>query len=144
MSAVRVAGIGFGIFGVFVGVGALRLGVGGWHNPGAGFFPLWIGGGMVVLGTLLALSRQEGDRLQSGISGGRLIFAVFLLMGYALLLERLGFLLTTLLFISLWLRSIEQSSVGEILFMAVASTAVIYGVFVRWLQVPLPLGVLGR
>jgi putative tricarboxylic transport membrane protein len=141
--AARVAGIGFAVLGVLVGLGAIHLKVGGWHSPGPGFFPLWIGVGMVVLGSLLALSRSERTYVHSELRGKKLVWAVFLFMGYALILERLGFLLTTLVFIPLWLRFIEQSSWVEIVVMTVASAATIYAVFVRWLQVPLPAGVLG-
>lgn len=98
---------------------------------------------MTVLGTLLALSRSEGTRVQPGLTRGRLLWAMSLLVGYALTLERLGFLPTTLLFTALWLRSIERSAWLEITLMTLASTAAIYAVFVRWLQIPLPAGVLG-
>jgi putative tricarboxylic transport membrane protein len=67
-----------------------------------------------------------------------------LLAAYGLALERLGFVLTTVLLILVWLRGLEGSRWREAITLAVAATVAVYGIFVRWLQVPVPMGVLGR
>ena len=65
------------------------------------------------------------------------------LAGFALVLEHLGFLLSTFLLMVCLLRAIEAQSWGKIITVALATSLITYGLFARLLGVPLPAGVLG-
>jgi len=148
----RLTGTVFMAFGLLVSVGAAELGAGTWRQPGPGFFPLAIGLALAGLGGALALPRRPGateDRARTPGAAGpatprKLGGAVLLLAAYGLLLERLGFLVATVAFVALWLRGLERSRWSETLLVALGAAAVAFGLFVRWLQVPLPPGVLSR
>jgi len=140
----RQAGLAFVIFGVLVGVRALGLGVGGWRTPGPGFLPLLVGVAASLLGAGLAFSRiPHGFRGDLGRPDRRKLWgAGVLLGGYVLGLDRLGFVPATFVFILVWLRVVERSPWRESALVATVATAVLYGMFIRWLAVPLPAGIL--
>jgi putative tricarboxylic transport membrane protein len=66
--------------------------------------------------------------------------SIFLL--YALVIERLGFLLTTFFFLIIWMRLIERIRWGRLISISVGATAGLYLIFVFFLEVPLPAGFL--
>lgn len=140
----RLAGLAFATFGVLVGVRAVGLDVGGWRTPGPGFFPLLVGVATSVLGTALAFSRTapslKGDPLNTGRR--KLLGAGVLLEGYVLGFDRLGFVPVTFVFILVWLRVVERSSWREATLVAAAAAIAMYAVFIRWLAIPLPAGIL--
>src|SRR6185295_15102615 len=65
------------------------------------------------------------------------------LVGFALVLEWLGFLLSTFLLMVLLLRAIEAPKWSKVIVVALATAALSYGLFGWLLGVPLPAGVLG-
>jgi putative tricarboxylic transport membrane protein len=65
------------------------------------------------------------------------------LAGFALVLERLGFLLTTFLLMVLLLRAIEAQRWPKVIVVALATALISYAIFAWLLGVPLPPGVLG-
>ena len=140
----RLAGLAFVIFGALVAIRARGLEVGGGLTPGPGFLPLLIGVAAGVLGAGLALSRNLQSLREDPQQPGRrkLLSAGVLLGGYVLGLDRLGFVPATFVFILVWLRVVERSPWRETTLVAVAATAAMYGIFVRWLAIPLPAGFL--
>lgn len=140
----RVAGLAFVVFGVLVAIRAVGLDIGGWRTPGPGFLPLLAGAAASVLGAGLAFSRTAprftGDPQNPG--RGKMLGAGILLGGYALGLDRLGFVPVTFVFIVIWLRVLERSPWRVATLVAAAATTAMYGVFIRWLAIPLPAGVL--
>ena len=132
------------IFGALVAIRASGLGVGGWRTPGPGFLPLLVGVAASLLGVGLALSRSlQGLREDAQQPGRRkLLGAGVLLGGYVLGLDRLGFVPATFVFILVWLRVVERSPWRETTLVAVAATVAMYGIFIRWLAIPLPAGFL--
>ncbi|MDR7544506.1 MAG: tripartite tricarboxylate transporter TctB family protein [Armatimonadota bacterium] len=145
----RAAGLVFGLFGLFVAASAVRLGLGKWLSPGPGFFPFGVGLATLVLGVALALPAARGGAgrgtaARSGAGAVKTAGAIAVLAAYALLLERLGFAPTTFLFIVAWVGGLERTRWKGTVSLAAAVTAAMYAIFVRWLQVPLPSGVLGR
>lgn len=140
----RLTGLAFVIFGVLVAVRSLSLGVGGWRAPGPGFLPLVVGVAASLLGAGLASSRTpQGFRadLQQP-SRRKLLAASVLLGGYALGLDRLGFVPATFVLIVVWLRVVGRSPWREAALVAAAATTAMYAIFVRWLAIPLPGGIL--
>ncbi len=141
----RLAGVAFVLLGGYVAAVALGLDVGTWLRPGPGFFPLGVGLTMVVLGGVIASRPGRYPREALEVPGvTRLVKAGMLLAAYVLALPYVGFILTTFVFILAWLRLVTVSRWGEAVVAAALGTAVAHGIFVRWLALPLPPGVLAR
>ncbi len=118
-------------------------------GPGPGFFPFWlslIGAALtavILFQTVRGHDSSNSDILpnrQAAIQGGSLLVA---LVAAALLFEPLGFRLTMLVFIAGLLWVFGARSLPGIALTAVAGSFGVFHVFLYWLKVPLPTGVLG-
>jgi putative tricarboxylic transport membrane protein len=119
-------------------------------GPGPGFFPLWLSFLMAVLGGVMLWRATFGapgampanfyaDRrgyLRIGAVVGGLV-AVIALM------EPLGFRLTMLGFYLFILSALGRRGWLATGVIALAGSFGVYHIFVRWLAVPLPVGLLG-
>jgi putative tricarboxylic transport membrane protein len=135
--------------GVFICEESWRMKLGQFHNPGPGFLPFWAG--LVLAGGALAvmagaLRRAPGEERSFWADRSRRP-KVFLTLGcilvYGILLEPLGFLLTTFLGMGFLFRVIEPQRWPTVLLGALVSAVGAYLLFHTWLQVELPKGVLG-
>ena len=132
-------------FAIFFSIESLtQLKLGTLHQPGPGFFPFWAG---VVLGLLslilLLKSLRNQERLSlSGLKSWKLLLVAGALLAYLLLLETLGFVTITFLFLFLLLRLEYKGwvfSAVSALLGALAS----YAIFQLWLKTQLPAGPFG-
>lgn len=117
--------------------------------PGPGFLPLWLGIGIAACGVILALKAlrpaladvkridwpQAPGWLQIGVMLGGLGFALYVL-------EPLGFLVTASLFIAGLMISLGVRSWPKLIGVPILAAVVLHLVFVTWLGVPLPMGLL--
>jgi hypothetical protein len=117
--------------------------------PGPGFLPLWLAIGIIAAGAILTFKAlrpapagtepidwpQRPGWVQIGVMLGALAVAL-------LVLEPLGFLLTAALFMAALLFSLGVRSWAMLLAVPIVAALVLHLVFVVWLGVPLPLGVL--
>jgi len=97
---------------LFIMAGSYKLGLEDFHNPGAGLMPFLLGGALFLVSIPLvvkSLSKREarntpGEATLSGkINAWKVGSVSGSLLAYALLLEKLGFLITTtLLFVFLF------------------------------------------
>jgi putative tricarboxylic transport membrane protein len=117
-------------------------------GPGPGFFPFWlslIGLGLTIV-ILIESVRNKADSgldlpdRQAAIQGSAVLFA---LAAATVLFEPLGFRLTMLVFIAGLLFVLGARSPSAILITAAAGSFGVYHVFLHWLKVPLPIGMLG-
>src|SRR6266540_1165849 len=125
MSRDLISGLFWLAIAIFFSIeGFTHLKLGTLHQPGPGFFPFW---GGVVLGllslVLLATSlRRRAAIALSGLRSPRLLVVTAALLGYVVLLERLGFGTVTLLFLLLlfrlerrgWVLSAVSALVGAV------------------------------
>jgi putative tricarboxylic transport membrane protein len=121
---------------------ALKLGTLG--RPGPGFFPFW-GGVILALLALILLVGARGQRATLTVTGLRwvkLLTVVAALLGYLLLLERLGFATVTALFLLLLFR-LEGKGWGWSAAVSVAGAVSCYALFHLWLRTQLPVGPFG-
>lgn len=135
------------LVGAAVVVSASRLRVGTLNSPGPGFLPLVAG--IVMLTLAIGILVQEWSRRRArrstpepvagAVPGSRLpvALAVAALLAYALLLDPLGYLVTTMLFLLFALRVLGKLRWWTVLTSAVAATGVSYLLFNVWLKVPL-------
>jgi len=139
-----------GVAAVLVGLGAvsesLRLAedtlTGG---PGTRFLPVSLGLIVAVLGGAIALRPAPRRPREAPASpGARLRIAATLagLALYALVFERLGFLISSAAFVALLLVFYGERRWPLVLAVAAGAAGATYAVFARWLGVPLPPGIL--
>lgn len=128
---------------------SLRLGFGTWHKPSSGFIPFLSGFFFGILALLLLiqniwLNKANFTEEKKEKTNWKAIFTVFAsLFSYILLLNYLGFIITTILFVGILLKIIEKKgwflTICVSLFIALGS----YVVFKVWLQAELPIGFFG-
>lgn len=130
---------------------ALRLpGVKYAVGPGPSFLPLLLGIALTALSLVLlvgtALSRTERAAEPSPVGWHavwRIGVILVSLVGYALLFERLGYLVSTALFLAFLLAVVEPQRWWIVAGVPAVSSIFSYLLFVRWLKVPFPKGLLG-
>ncbi len=123
----------------------LRLGIGTAAKPGPGYVPIIAAAALAVLAVILALQPRDevADATVSREGRYRALGVVGALVAYAVLLERLGFLLSTFGFVWVLLGVIERRRWPLAVGFAAATAIVAEITFNRWLQAQLPSGLLG-
>lgn len=149
--------IAFGLFVAYYSRQYLKLGM--MITPGAGFLPYWIGIALVVLGaiwffkTLLA-RRGSAAGGQESVAGdaaaetealqGRLLSrflpGVLLVILYAWLFEKAGYIVSSALFMVGWQKVVEKEGWLKTAVIAVLSAGGMYALFSYLLKVYLPTG----
>lgn len=130
---------------------ALRLpGVKYAVGPGPSFLPVLLGIALAVLslallmGAVLRATEPPAEPTTAGRGAAWRIGLILLaLVGYTLLFERLGYVLSTALFLAFLLAAVEPQRWWVVVSVPVASSILSYLFFVRWLRVPFPKGFLG-
>jgi len=137
---------------VAVCIRSYYLGLGSFRNPGPGFLFFW---GGVVLGGLSVVilfqslrpgpgaSKEEEGSVFQNVHWIKIVSVIFSIILYGLLLEKLGFLLSTVLLIVFLLRSIEAKKWYVVLLVSITSAFFSYVLFELLLQSRLPTGFLG-
>jgi putative tricarboxylic transport membrane protein len=132
-------------FSLYICFESLRIGFGSWHKPGPGFLAFWSG---IVLGSLALVTMFEnGKPKEEGESSGQVSWkgraTCFLaLLAYVVLLNPLGFLLTTFLFITFLVKVVEGRSWCAAMIMGSATALGSYGLFELCLKSQFPMGIL--
>ena len=136
------------IIAVVICVHASRLGIGTLSEPGSGFVFLFSGiliGVFSMLIFVLSLKGHGGESEGSfkNVHWGKLGLALGYILLYGLLLERLGFLLSTFLLLGLLLGTIESKRWYVMVVVALTGALGTYGIFELWLHSRLPKGPFG-
>lgn len=146
----QYSGLFWLIVAIFVCWESIQVGIGTFRSPGPGFLPFWSG---VALGTLsifliiasISKKKEVGEITDpwKGIDWSNVFLVLISLFIYAILLNRLGYLIMTfgvmaLLFSlkrgpRLWIHGVS----------ALITTMVTYFIFYVWLDVKLPKGIFG-
>jgi len=140
----RVSGYILLFIGVIGAFSSTQLSMGRFKHPGPGFFPF----GLAVILAFLALALILQSRKKEGGSVPfwpertwlRPLLGAVIFLLYALSLGYLGFILTTFLFLVVWMWVVERIRWSTIITISVAVTAVLYLIFEYFLEVPLPTG----
>ena len=127
-----------------------RLGLGSISEPESGFMPFLLGLLILVLSAILlvesfiAMKRTPGTRLSlwSEVHWKRIFLISLLLLAYALLLPKLGYLVATFFLTVLLLKSGEPMKWPVCLLIGLLTSGLTYWIFGVWLSVPFPRGFL--
>lgn len=118
------------------------------YAPASGFAPVWVGLAGIALAALMLLQvgRQGfGDEanLPSRSELGRVLSTVAGLGLFVAAAPWLGMICAAFLLMLFMLIVVLRRPPIACIATAVATTLIVYGVFVAWLQVPLPRGIFG-
>jgi hypothetical protein len=135
------AGVAFGGFGLFMAVyAAMNYQLGTAVRMGPGYFPLWVGGIVALLGLVLALTslRVEG----AGLPRWHWRPTLLVLAGavaYGYMLKPLGLVLATIVAVVITATGGYEFRWREALILAIALAVFSVAVFVYALGLPFPL-----
>ncbi len=145
----RISGSFWLVFALIVTVESYRLGLGSLRQPGPGFVFFWAGIFLGVLSLVTLLRTWNGRKAEGAetpIFGGKntvkvvpVLISVFL---YVLFMERLGFILVTLLLLFFLLFLIEKKGWLFAVLVSMAMTCCAHLIFEVWLRSQLPKGLL--
>lgn len=115
-------------------------------HPGPGFLPFGLALCLIALSLALIFKNWKGNTSSTPFWPQRTwlrpLLGVTIFIFYALVIQRLGFPLSTLLFLIIWMRLIERVRWRTLIGISVGTTAGLYFIFIFFLEVPVPMGFL--
>ena len=145
----RITGAALLALAVAFSAGALKhYAYWGENGPGPAFLPFWLGVVMALLAAALLLgairSTDPGAAwLPDRIGQQRLALVLGATLAFVALLNVLGMVIGTVLFLVILVRGLDRHPWPLTLAVALAVAGFNALVFTYWLRVPLPVGVLG-
>ena len=146
----RMSGLFWLLISILICVQSIRINIGTLNNPGPGFLPFWAG---VVLGifsiVLLVTSilKRNGEKsissLWKGMEWNKVILVLSSLFIYAILLHKLGYLITTFGLLVFLFVVMRRQNIWIWVVSALTAALLSYFIFYVWLGVQLPKGILG-
>lgn len=142
----QVTGLLVVALGIFLAWQGTRLRIDGDFGPGPGFFPFWIGLGLVAMGAAWSLRLAFGGADAVGEEGFLpprenlvlLVVVVGALVAFMLLLRPIGFDLAMLALLLALFFAIDRSRVVAKLATAIVASFGVHWVFETLLAMPLP------
>ncbi len=135
---------------ILVCIESIKSGIGTFRSPGAGFLPFWSGVALGTLAIILVASDilkekggQKNTKLWENKRWSNVILILISLLAYALLLPRLGYLITTFGLMAFLFSMIGRPRLWVRGVSALITVLVTYIIFYVWLDVQLPKGILG-
>jgi putative tricarboxylic transport membrane protein len=142
-----IPGVFFLILGLLIAYGAINLGLGNFHHLGVGMVPFLFSLLIILMSiTILASSHNIKRAIKgiqktwSGVMFKKLVPVCLYLVCYGILIETAGYIVTTLLFFLIILKTISQLKFSAIAITSILVVAISYCVFVVILNVQLPSG----
>ena len=141
---------------IFIGLAVMavsyQMSLGTLHTPGPGLLPFLLGSLLIIVslpifvGSLLRFRRTVPGTVEAGIWAEvefkNVLIILIALVAYALLLERLGFLLTAFLFLFVLFATFDRRKWFFAFGVSLITILVTYALFVMALRVELPSGLL--
>jgi putative tricarboxylic transport membrane protein len=151
LKADRISSMVWMAVGLLSIYGSFQLGLGTLGEPGSGFLSCLAGSFICLMALIVFLqSFLQGKGFQvkisalwQGVKWHRPAMVGLLLLAYILMLEWLGFLLTTFLILLAMVKGVEKLSWEKALLISISASAVCYLVFDKLLKAMLPRGILG-
>lgn len=140
------------LIGLLVVWDSARLGFGwGMSGPEAGFFPFYMGLGVVICTFFIALRairifRKEGSGKPLILPGGLspILWILLPAVGMLLLTELLGLHLATVVYLAFYMGVVGKINWSKVILISIIVPFAIYIVFDKIFLIPLPEGVWGK
>ena len=120
--------------------------MGRFRHPGPGFLPFGLSIVLTLLSIVLIRTRRKKGATPTPFWPQRIwlrpLLGLAFLILYALLIGKLGFPLTSLIFLLIWLGVIERVRGLTMVSVSILVTVALYLIFGLFLEVPLPRGFL--
>ena len=136
--------------GVFQCAESYSLGLGSVMEPGTGFMPFVMG--LVMIGIAIALFLESSIEIRkkltvkvslwSEVHWKRVVYITIIMVAYAVLLPKLGYLLDTFVTMVFLLKSGEPVKWPTAIFVGAMTAGFSYVLFGLWLNVSFPRGLL--
>jgi len=124
---------------LWIAYGLINYGLWARISPTSGFVPVVIAAVMLVISLLDFWQSFKEEPASFPRENWLIVYASFVIFGATFLI---GLLPTLALFVLLWLKVYEKAPWGPTLIVFVLMMALSYGVFVMWLNVHFPRGIL--
>jgi putative tricarboxylic transport membrane protein len=134
---------------IFVCVESIKAHVGSFVSPGPGFLPFWsavVLGGLAIILAVTSFLKKEREKVAEqwiGAKSGKAIFVVASLLVYSMLINTVGYLITTFGLMLLLFSVLGRPRIWRWLVSALLTALLTYLIFCYWLNVQLPRGKLG-
>lgn len=148
-----VGGLIWLVLGVCFCIGSIKFRLGNFEKPGPGFMPFISGALLGLFGLILMVSsivqrlrvEEEQDDKEAWVKENRkkVVLILIALFGYGFLLELLGFLVTTFIFLFFLFKLTEPKRWAMPLVISGITVILSYLFFAIWLKSSFPRGILG-
>jgi len=142
----RIGALILVLFGMGAALGAWRMDLGNFHQPGPGFFPFWLSGSLALISSIYLFTQLGPDPKSIALwaqgSWVRPALATGIMLAYTQLLGWTGFFSATFILFIAWLIVIEREKWRTVGLVSVLGTACLYFIFTVFLKIPLPKGLL--
>ena len=132
--------------GIAMLIGSAKLKLGTFQKPGPGFMPFLTGCSLALLGFILSISSLKLHNGTQEISikkflkkGVQSLIASII---YVFLIDSLGFIVTTFLFIFILLKIMGTRKWFTPFFISLITVGLSYLIFIFWLRINFPRGIL--
>ena len=147
-----IVALGLMVVGLLALGDAVRIGFGwGMSGPEAGFFPFYMGLGIVICTFFIVLRaikiyKKEGTGKLLIPEGGTtpILWVLIPAVGVVLLTELLGLHLATVLYLAFYMGVVGRIHWGKVILLSVLVPLVVYILFDKIFLIPLPEGVWGK
>ncbi len=147
-----IVALGLMVVGLLALGDSVRIGFGwGMSGPAAGFFPFYMGLGIVISTIFILLKavkiyRKEGSGKPLVPKGGlsQILWVLLPAIGVILLTELLGLHLATVLYLAFYMGVVGKIHWGKVALLSILVPLVVYVLFDKIFLIPLPEGVWGK
>ena len=151
MNAQRLGSLFWLAMGLISIYGSLLLGLGTMREPGSGFLSFLAGCFICFMAVVVLVQsfiqgeefRAKLSSLWEGVNWRRPFIISFLILGFILVLEKLGFILSSFLLLFILLKWVENFSWAKAILIPVLTLGCTYLLFDFFLKATLPKGFLG-
>ena len=147
-----VGGLVWLLLGIGITIGSVRLNLTYAHNLGPGFLPFLSGLILGIFGLMLMFSsilkKPEGKQEQNirkvwlHEHWKTFFYTLTALFGYAVLLETIGFVTVTFIFLFFLFKITQSKKWLAPALLSVSAVTISYLIFCLWLRCPFPTGIL--
>jgi len=147
-----IPGIIWMILGIAVAISSYRLRLGNLTNPGPGMMPFLLGIALslcslpVLIRSISSFVRQTRsvyEPIWSEVEFKKVLIVLGSLIGYSLALEKVGFVITTILLLLILFKAVDSQKWPSVLIASFITVIFTYFLFVVFLKLEVPSGFLG-